>query len=198
MRQFLIYDATFMEAEESILTDVYFPAEGGVKGMEQTGQMKRFLELYETVYKDMYRLACYYLGNTADAEDAVHDAALLACENFGKLRSEESFRAWIFKILVNRCRSFQRKDKRREALPEGRETGYEPSMSSKTEMQELLLGLSEEERMIVVLSVFGGYKGKEIAHILGRNHSTIRSKYRRALKKLEQEITGETGKEAQQ
>lgn len=174
-----------------------FRKRAGVKRVERTGQMKRFIELYETVYKDMYRLACYYLGNTHDAEDAVQDAALLACENFGKLRNEASFRAWIFKILVNQCRSSRRKNKGREPLPEDCETGYEPSMSSRTEMQELLMNLTEEERLIVTLSVFGGYRGKEIARIIGRNHSTVRSRYRRALKKLEQEIEAETGKEAQ-
>ena len=42
--------------------------------------MERFMELYETVYRDMYRLAYYYMGNGEDAEDAVQDAALSACE----------------------------------------------------------------------------------------------------------------------
>ena len=67
--------------------------------------MERFMELYETVYRDMYRLAYYYMGNGEDAEDAVQDAALSACEHFGALKKEESFRPWIFRILVNRCRS---------------------------------------------------------------------------------------------
>ena len=53
-------------------------------------------------------------------------------------------------------------------------------------IQELLSALSDEERQIVVLAVFGGYKGEEIAKILHMKHSTVRSKYRRALKKLEQ------------
>jgi len=47
---------------------------------------------------------------------------------------------------------------------------------------------SEEERQIVALAVFGGYKGEEIAAMLHMKHSTVRSKYRRALKKLERNI----------
>ena len=31
------------------------------------------------------------------------------------------------------------------------------------------------------------------AHMLNRNYSTVRTKYRRALKKLEQELTGKEG-----
>ena len=43
----------------------------------------------------------------------------------------------------------------------------------------------------MALAVFGGYKGEEIARMLHLNHNTIRSKYRRALKKLEQKLLNE-------
>ena len=69
-------------------------------------------------------------------------------------------------------------------------------LSLQTQVLELLSVLKEEERLIVVLTVFGGYKGQEIARLLKKKHSTIRSKYRRALKKLEQELSKEPkGKE---
>lgn len=150
--------------------------------------MERFMELYQTVYREMYRLAYYYLGNAQDAEDAVQDAALAAYENFSKLRNMEAFRPWIFRILTNCCKSHLRRNQKKLQPLEDTDPGYEPSLSSQTEMEELLSRLPEEERMIVVLSVFGGYKGEEIARILGKKHSTIRSKYRRALKKLERDI----------
>ena len=155
--------------------------------------MERFMELYETVYRDMYRLAYYYMGNGEDAEDAVQDAALSACEHFGALKKEESFRPWIFRILVNHCRKNLRKRVRKEVVLEDPQEAYEPGPGSRTEVLELLGTLSEEERLIVTLAVFGGYKGQEIAHMLNRNYSTVRTKYRRALKKLEQELTGKEG-----
>ncbi|HIT66178.1 MAG TPA: RNA polymerase sigma factor [Candidatus Merdisoma merdipullorum] len=156
--------------------------------------MERFMELYETVYRDLYRLAYYYLGNAEEAEDAVQDTALAAWEHFGKLKREESFRAWIFRILVNTCRKAMRKKSRREYLADEREQRAEgmpdPNLAERLELMELLSKLDEEERMIVTLSVFGGYKGEEIAEILERRHSTVRSRYRRALKKLERELRG--------
>lgn len=147
--------------------------------------MERFMELYQTVYKDLYRLAFYYLGNVQDAEDAVQETALLACEHFGRLRSEEAFRPWIFKILVNCCRKCWRKRKVQERPMEEPEGFCETARPQKAEIEEMLDSLTEEERLIVTLTVFGGYKGQEIARILNKNHSTVRSKYRRALKKLE-------------
>lgn len=156
--------------------------------------MERFMELYRTVYQDLYRLAYYYMGNVQDAEDAVQDTVLSAWEHFGSLKEEASFRPWIFRILVNRCRRLLKRRGLREvpvedvrAVQESGGTGPE----GQTEVLELLSILSGEERLIVSLTVFGGYKGREIARLLRRNYNTVRSKYRRALKKLEQEIVRE-------
>lgn len=153
--------------------------------------MERFMELYETVYKDLYRLAYYYLGNPQDAEDAVAETVLKAYEKFTSLRSEEAFRAWIFTILVNQCKGQLRKKENGQAVELKEEPSYHPEMEDRVITKDLLSVLNREERQIVVLTVFGGYKGKEIARIMHRRHSTIRSKYRRALKKLEQQILEE-------
>lgn len=68
------------------------------------------------------------------------------------------------------------------------EPSYEPRLEDNMVTKDLLATLSEEERQIVALAVFGGYKGEEIAAMLHMKHSTVRSKYRRALKKLERNI----------
>lgn len=153
--------------------------------------MERFMELYETVYRDLYRLAYYYLGNAQEAEDAVGETVLKAYESFGTLRKEEAFRAWIFKILVNQCRRQLRKNQEKPRAELTEEPSYTPQLEDAHVTRELLSTLTPEERQIVALAVFGGYKGEEIARILHRRHSTIRSKYRRALKKLEQRILAE-------
>ena len=153
--------------------------------------MDRFLDLYGKVYKDLYRLAFYYLGNPQDAEDAVSEAVLKAYEKFDTLRSEEAFRGWIFAILVNCCKTQWRKRSLHTMAELKEEPSYSPGLDDRVLAEHMLACLSEEERRIVVLSVFGGYKGEEIAGILGRKHSTIRSKYRRALKKLEKKILAE-------
>lgn len=151
--------------------------------------MERFMEQYQAVYKDMYRLAYYYMGNAEDAEDAVQETTLSAYEHFHRLKNKEAFRPWIFKILVNRCKKSLKRRNLWGIRKEEPELSYEPSLTSQAELLELLGKLEEEERLIVTLIVFGGYKGEEIARMLNKNHSTVRSKYRRALKKLESELT---------
>lgn len=53
-------------------------------------------------------------------------------------------------------------------------------------MREAFFSLSDEERFIVAMQVFGGYKSKEIGLILHKNHNTVRSRLNRALKKMEE------------
>lgn len=150
--------------------------------------MERFIELYESVYRDLYRLAYYYLGNSQDAEDAVSETALKAYENYHTLREQTAFKAWIFRILVNQCRMQLRKKSVSGSYELMEEPSYEPRLEDNMVTKDLLATLSEEERQIVALAVFGGYKGEEIAAMLHMKHSTVRSKYRRALKKLERNI----------
>ena len=150
--------------------------------------MEQFWELYEPIYKDLYRLAYYYLGNAQDAEDVVGETVLKAYEKFDSLRKKEAFKSWIFRILVNQCMTYLRKKTTNGVVELKEEPVFEPALEDGTAVQDLLAVLSGEERQIVVLSVFGGYKGEEIAKLLHMKHSTVRSKYRRALKKMEQHI----------
>ena len=147
--------------------------------------MERFIVLYESVYQDLYRFAYYYLGNPQDAEDVVSETVLKAYEKFSTLRNEASFRPWIFKILVNQANDYLKKHRMNRTNELVDEPFYHPELSDALISKEMLSTLSEEERRIVTLAVFGGYKGEEIAGMIGQRHSTIRSKYRRALKKLE-------------
>ena len=150
--------------------------------------MEQFLQLYEPVYKDLYRLAYYYIGNSQDTEDVVGETVLKAYEKFDSLRKKEAFKSWIFRILVNQCMTYLRKKTTNGVVELKEEPVFEPALEDGTAVQDLLAVLSGEERQIVVLSVFGGYKGEEIAKLLHMKHSTVRSKYRRALKKMEQQL----------
>lgn len=56
----------------------------------------------------MYRAARVLVDSDADAEDAVSEATLRAWQAFGRLRDEQSIKAWLIKITVNCARSTAR------------------------------------------------------------------------------------------
>ena len=49
--------------------------------------MERFMEQYQAVYKDMYRLAYYYMGNAEDAPAPGWQG--LACDGQGGVKTVE-------------------------------------------------------------------------------------------------------------
>ena len=55
--------------------------------------IKKFSEMYETVYRDLYRYALCLMKNPQEAEDAVSEAVIAAYENIHKLKKEEAFKS---------------------------------------------------------------------------------------------------------
>ena len=156
--------------------------------------MEEFMRCYEKVYPQMYRTAWLYLQNRQEAEDAVQDAVLAAYEKYDQLRDREKFGPWIMQILVNRCRrrskTWFRREERMEDISSAQEKSLsvEPDFATASAVKQVFWELKEEERFVVALSVFGGYTSEEIAGILGKNHSTVRSGSRRALQKMRKKL----------
>lgn len=152
-----------------------------------------FTKLYSEVAKDLYRLALYFLKNKEDAEDIVGEAVLDAYRQIESLREESLFKNWIIKILTNKCKMKLKeyallKEKPDENIVELSDERAKREIHrdefNRMELKELLMELENEERFIICLSVFEGYKGDEIAEILGLKPATVRSKKQRALAKL--------------
>lgn len=156
------------------------------------GDVDAFGELYQMIYKKLYAFALYTLGREADAEDAVGEAVADAFATIGLLKKEESFAGWMYRIVANKCRQRMRDYYRQsdELTEELAESGSPPedcwadTREEYMEVRRAFFGLPPEERKIVGLHVFFGYRTREIAEIMDMNENTVRSKESRALKKL--------------
>lgn len=147
------------------------------------GDIQAFGVLYGRIYKELYRFALYTMKQPQDAEDVVSEAVISAYENLHTLKKEESFRGWIFTILSNQCKKHFRMKGRTEELKE-EIVVKEEDYAEKQDVRAALMQLSEEDRMIVVCSILGGYPSEEIGRIMQMNPATVRSRKSRALEKL--------------
>ena len=156
----------------------------------QSGNSKAFAAVYSFYANDLYRFALYYLGNSADAEDSVQEAVLIAFRNIANLRKPSSFKSWMFKILSNVCKTKLINPADRLCtvpMHEIQETEADISVTDFTvsaELKAALDMLSPDEKQIVLLSVIGRYKSSEIAEIMDMKSSSVRSKLSRSLEKL--------------
>jgi len=145
---------------------------------------KTFAHMYETVYKDLYRFALCMMRHAQDAEDAVSEAVISAYENVNKLRDQDAFKSWMLTILSNVCKKKLKSPVRKEGNLDEYEAAQHPDFGLPVDIKKAFFILSEEERLIVALSVIAGYNSMEIGKMYGLNANTVRSKRKRALEKM--------------
>jgi RNA polymerase sigma-70 factor (sigma-E family) len=157
-------------------------------GRSEVERAAAFTELTERHLDASYRLAALLLGNWADAEDATHDAAVLAWQRWPSLRDPDRFEAWFQRILVNVCRDRMRRRHLRTILPEpgGDLPGPDPfdGSAERAALRQALARLTPEHRTVVVLRFFVDLSVDEIANRTGERAGTVKSRLHYALSSL--------------
>ena len=149
-------------------------------------QMRQVLAQYGPT---VYRLALAQLRNRCDAEDVYQEVFLKLLRYPGVFEDAEHQKAWLLRVTVNCCKDCLKKASRREVSLTDRE--FSSSPAEENEVLSLALeSLPEQQRAIIHLHYYEGYTTKEIAFILGMNHSTVRSALRRACQKLQKFMEG--------
>jgi RNA polymerase sigma-70 factor (ECF subfamily) len=150
----------------------------------------------QVVYNVAYRI----MGEPQAAEDVTQDAFIAAYKSLYSFR-EGSFKAWLLRIVTNRCYDELRKFKRRpqsslDDLTEENESFSflrDPQIGPEEQQQRLelvraiercLQGLPEDQRVTAVLCDVEGYDYEEIAHITRVSLGTVKSRLSRARSKL--------------
>lgn len=159
--------------------------------LARKGNTEAFSRLYETVYKDLYHIALYSLRSPHDASDVVSDTVLDAFCSIDKLREPEKFRSWIMRILSAKIKRRQKEyfntaEELDESFPETDNFDYDS-----VELKEALNKLDSESRLMLSMSVLGGYTSDEISEICEIKSGTVRSRLSRIKEKLRLELTPE-------
>jgi RNA polymerase sigma-70 factor, ECF subfamily len=69
------------------------------------GDVDAYARLVDRYYDRCARFAVRMLGNRDDAEDALQATFLRAYRALGRYQERDRFSAWLYRILVNQCRS---------------------------------------------------------------------------------------------
>ena len=73
------------------------------------GDVDAYAALVDRYYDRCARYAIRMLGNRDDAEDALQATFLRAYRALNRYQERDRFSAWLYRILVNQCRSVDRK-----------------------------------------------------------------------------------------
>lgn len=149
-----------------------------------SGDCEAFSRIYAEVYEELYHIAFYSLRNMHDASDAVSETVLDAFSSIKKLKDENAFRSWIFKILAAKIKRKQSEYYKNNDISDYENTLKETFDFEQFEIAEALYDISDDERLILSLSVLEGYTSREISQICGMKDATVRSKLSRTKEKL--------------
>jgi len=156
------------------------------------GDAEAFRELVER-YRDQYaRYALHMLGNREDAEEALQDAFTRAYRALPRCEDPERFGAWLFRILVNRCRTAGTRRGRRArtfvadeaALLSASEEHPEDRAAWREEIDRALQRLRPEQREAFLLK-YGEEMGyDEMSQLTGVGVSALKMRVMRACERL--------------
>lgn len=160
--------------------------DGETTGQEQASredanrQAARLLDQYGN---RILRLAYTYLHNMSDAEDILQDALLQFLKKAPSFDSAEHEKAWLLRVAANLSKN--RIDyERLRASDELNEELVAEEREDLSFVWEAVRELPSQYREVIHLFYHEGYPTAEIAKILGRKESTVRSDLRRGREKL--------------
>jgi RNA polymerase sigma factor (sigma-70 family) len=123
-------------------------------------------------------------------EDSVQEAFLrLAIED----PKPDDPVAWLFKVVRNQAITYQRSHRRRQSRESRvaleRESWFEApaAMESRIDSQiamQALVGLSEEDREVIILHLWGGLTFRQVAEVMQISATTAHRRYQAALQLL--------------
>ena len=140
-------------------------------------------EALDTHGNAILRCAYSYLHNMADAEEILQDTLLKLLTAAPDFESEAHKKAWLLRVAANLSKNRIEYNALRDCdelddslAAEGRE--------DLSFVWEAVKALPTQYREVIHLHYYEGYSTEEIAKILGRNPSTVRSDLRRGREKL--------------
>ena len=167
----------------------------------RAGDVEAYRQLvlrYQTI---AFRAAYLVIHDATEAEDATQEAFVKAFDALGAFREGAPFQPWLLRIVTNEARNRLRGRVRRLHLlhrvaqqrPHGQHVASPEALVLADErdarVAAAVRALAERDRVVVAYHYYLDLPIAEIAAILACPERTVRSRLRRALERLERQLT---------
>ncbi len=168
------------------------------------GDGEAFNSLAERHAQHLFRLALWWSGNRADAEDIVQETLVGAFKGARAFSGRSSVKTWITRILMRQAAKIRGKQRGRRqtmsihasdeglTMQSGRlavESGT-TQVDQRIDLQAMIQRLPEEHRQVILLREAQGLSYEEIAEVLEIPIGTVESRLYRARAGLKQRLNG--------
>jgi RNA polymerase sigma-70 factor (ECF subfamily) len=160
------------------------------------GNIRDFDVLIERWQKPLFNFVMRFMNSEEEARDACQDTFVNAYRNLAKFKKQSRFSSWLFKIAINRCNTLLRKRKRWKTFfdPMGENEEYVDRLAQdfnaeqSVEREQIydrirraIAHLPPEQKTVLLLKEYEGYKFHEISEMLDCPVSTVKSRMYYAL-----------------
>lgn len=138
-------------------------------------------------YRSIISKVCFLYAGEEEFEDYYQEVLIQLWHSLPKFRGESKFSTWIYRISLNTCISFIRKDKKMKRVPFSQEMKFwSNDVESKIQIRELYQLINQlnklEKAMILLWLDEKSYE--EIAAITGLSRNNVAVKLSRIKEKL--------------
>ncbi|MFY9174844.1 MAG: RNA polymerase sigma factor [Peptococcia bacterium] len=152
---------------------------------------EELLQIYNRHVNTVYRVCFMYMKNRHDTEDMVQNTFIKFMRNGTVFKNEEHEKACLIRTAINlRKDHFRHWWSKTVGMEKAAHKAVEQPFSI-DETYELIMSLPQKYKTVIYLYYYEGYSTVEIAKMLGKKQSTVRSHLHTARKLLRMEMEGE-------
>ena len=156
--------------------------------MEKRDLEKEFLDMVRQYNRIIYKVSSFYIDDKTGLEDMYQEIVLNLWKSYPSFRGESVHSTWIYRVALNTCVSYYRKEKIRPSFVDitnvVEEIDSEQSDVVK-ELYALINRLGKMERALILLYLEDRPQ-KEIAEIMGISVTNVSTKMARIKEKLKE------------
>ncbi|MBS1721507.1 MAG: sigma-70 family RNA polymerase sigma factor [Armatimonadetes bacterium] len=134
--------------------------------------------------KRLIRVACNILRDSHEAEDVAQEAFVRSFREIGRLRNDQAFASYIYKICVRLCMDKLRCKRADPGIVDKPQASEAPGIETKMVVESILSTLSPELKATLVLREMEQLSYEEVAEVLHVPVGTVRSRLHTAREKF--------------
>jgi RNA polymerase sigma-70 factor (ECF subfamily) len=174
------------------------PSDADCVGAVLAGDAEAFGTLVERYQHSYMRFAVRMLGSRDEADEALQAAFVRAYRALAQCRDAARFGAWLYRIVVNECRTLATRRGRRQRWFVRDEVALEQAPAAdpgdgagvREEIQHALHQLPADQREAFVLKYVEELSYDEMAEITGVRVSALKMRVNRACQRLRRLLEG--------
>lgn len=174
------------------------PGDGDLVCHALAGEQKAYRDLVKRHQRAVYTLACTYIGDADEARDITQESFISAFLALPRFDTSRSFRAWLARIAINKCRDWARKRRVRQLLSwtrplsdavqvaDGKALPHE-TMAASQDLERLRKAITRLPATLkepLLLCTVEGHSQSEAAQILRISEKAVETRIYRARARL--------------